>query len=155
MKSTNWKDFAEVVGIAAILVSLIIIVIELRQTQSALIASTYQSRALDAVGVEAAKADSEVLGPLLARVDLDAPESLATLSELERFRLRSYFVSRLIDLDNEYYQYQKGFLDDEYFEFWFKDQLKRNARAWRSIGLTESRPSFKQFVDELLAEQTR
>ncbi len=127
---------------------------ELRQTQSALIASTYQSRALDAVGVEGAKADSEVLGPLLARVDLDDPKLLATLNELERFRLRSYFVSRLIDLDNEYYQYQKGFLDDEYFEYWFKDQLKRNARAWRSIGLTERRPSFKQFVDELLAEPT-
>ena len=154
MKTTNWKDVAETVGIAAILVSLIIIVVELRQTQSALIASTYQSRALDAVGVEGAKADSEVLGPLLARVDLDDPESLATLNELERFRLRSYFVSRLIDLDNEYYQYQKGFLDDEYFEYWFKDQLKRNARAWRYFGLTERRPSFKQFVDEMLAEPT-
>ena len=154
MKTTNWKDVAETVGIAAILVSLIIIVMELRQTQSALIASTYQSRALDGVRVEGAKADSEVLGPLLARVDLDDPESLATLNELERFRLRSYFVSRLIDLDNEYYQYQKGFIDDEYFESWFKDQLKRNARAWRSIGLTERRPSFKQFVDELLAEPT-
>ncbi len=154
MKSTNWKDIAEVVGIAGIFVSLVIIVLELRQTQSALIASTYQSRALDAVGVEWSKADSDVLGPLLARVDLDDPESLATLNELETFRLRSYFVSRLIDLDNEYYQYQKGFLDDEYFESWFKEQLKRNARAWRGIGLTESRPSFKQFVDELLAEQT-
>ena len=154
MNTTNWKYVAETVGIAAILVSLIIIVMELRQTQSALIASTYQSRALDAIRVEGAKADSEVLGPLLAQVDLDDPESLATLNELERFRLRSYFVSRLIDLDNEYYQYQKGFLDDEYFEFWFKDQLKRNARAWRSIGLTERRPSFKQFVDELLAEPT-
>jgi hypothetical protein len=154
LKTTNWKDVAETVGIAAILVSLIIIVIELRQTQSALIASTYQTRALDAVRVEGVKADSEVLGPLLARVDLDDPESLATLNELERFRLRSYFVSRLIDLDNEYYQYQKGFLDDEYFEYWFKDQLKRSARAWRSIGLTERRPSFKQFVDELLAEPT-
>ena len=154
MKTTNWKDVAETIGIAAILVSLIIIVIELRQTQSALIASTYQSRALDAVGVEGAKADSEVLGPLLARVDMDDPESLARLNELERFRLRSYFVSRLIDLDNEYYQYQKGYLDDEYFEYWFKDQLKRNARAWRNIGLTERRPSFKQFVDELLAEPT-
>ncbi len=154
MKTTNWKDVAETVGIAAILVSLIIIIMELRQTQSALIASTYQSRALDAVGVEGAKADSEVLGPLLARVDLDDPESLATLNELERFRLRSYFVSRLIDLDNEYYQYQKGFLDDEYFEFSFKEQLKRNAKAWRSIGLTERRPSFKQLVDDLLAEPT-
>ena len=154
MKTTNWKDVVETAGIAAILVSLIIIVMELRQTRSALIASTYQSRALDAVRVEGAKADSEVLGPLLARVDLDDPESLAALNELERFRIRSYLLSRLIDLDNEYYQYQNGFLDDEYFESWFKDQLKRNARAWRSIGLTEMRPSFKQLVDQLLAEPT-
>ena len=154
MKTTNWKDVVETAGIAAILVSLIIIVMELRQTQSALIASTYQSRALDAVRVEGANADSEVLGPLLARVDLDDPESLATLNELERFRIRRYLLSRLIDLDNEFYQYQKGFLDDEYFESWFKVQLKRNARAWRSIGLTERRPSFKQLVDELLAEPT-
>ena len=66
MKSAYWKDIAEVVGIAAIVVSLIVIVMELRQTQSALIASTYQSRALDAVGVAWANSDSEVLGPLLA-----------------------------------------------------------------------------------------
>jgi len=154
LKTTNWKDVADTVGIAAILVSLIIIAMELRQTQSALIASTYQARALDAVRVEGAKADSEVLGPLLARVDLDDPESLATLNELERFRIRGYLLSRLIDLDNEFYQYQKGFLDDEYFEFWFKGQLKRNAKAWRSLGVMETRPSFKQLVDELLAEPT-
>lgn len=49
MKKTNWKDIAELIGILAIVVSLVSVAFQLRQTQLALVAATYQARAFDAI----------------------------------------------------------------------------------------------------------
>ena len=49
VKTGTWKDIAELIGIAAIVVSLIAVVVELQQTQAAISASTYQARAFDGI----------------------------------------------------------------------------------------------------------
>ena len=151
MKITDWKSIGELIGIAAVVASLIFVGLELRQTQSALMASTYQARAFDAITSTRELADSEYIGPILARIDLDDKNSLAELSSEEMYRARQWFVNRMIDYDNEYYQYQKGFLDEGYFEDRFKSTVKVWARRWRSVGIGEIRPEFSQFVDDLLA----
>ena len=45
MATTSGKDIVELVGIFALVATLIAVVVELRQTQSALLAATYQARA--------------------------------------------------------------------------------------------------------------
>jgi len=40
MKKTNWKDIAELIGILAIVVSLVSVAFQLRQAQLALLAAT-------------------------------------------------------------------------------------------------------------------
>lgn len=52
MKSTNWKDVAELVGIAAILISLIFVGFQLQQSR--IIAASEMNIALVSVGVESA-----------------------------------------------------------------------------------------------------
>jgi hypothetical protein len=152
MQKTHWKDIAEVVGIAAIVASLVFVGLELRQTQNALMASTYQARAFDAMNAERGIADSEYIGPILAKIDFDDEESLDGLSKEEFWRLRRYYNARMIDLDNEYYQYQSGYLDEKFFEGQFKRSVSRVAKRWRRLGVTEMRPEFRELVDELLAE---
>ena len=49
MKPSAWKDIAEIVALTAVIGGLIMVVIELRQTQSALRAQAYQTRALDVI----------------------------------------------------------------------------------------------------------
>jgi hypothetical protein len=99
-------------------------------------------------------ADSEYIGPLLAKIDFNDEQRLESLSSDDSWRLRQYYVSRMIDLDNEYYQYQNGMLDQEFFEGQFKRSVIRNARRWRILGITELRADFTDVVDELLAEST-
>ncbi len=152
MKRTNWKDIAELIGIAAIVASLVFVGLELRQTQSALIASTYQARAFEAMSSSRDLADSEYIGPILATIDIEDEQSLDSLSSEEIWRLRQYYVSRMVDLDNEFYQYQNGYLDEEFFEGQFKRSVARNAKGWRALGIGELRPDFTKVVDELLAE---
>jgi hypothetical protein len=49
MKLSGWKDIAEIVALTAVVGGLAAVVIELRQTQAALMAQTYQARALDVI----------------------------------------------------------------------------------------------------------
>ena len=149
-RADKWRFIAEMIGIAAVVASLIAVVIELRQTQSAIDANTYQSRASDAVTFNTALMESQLVTPILQMVTAD-PSTIDTLTDEERFRLRIFFTSVRIDADNEYYQYQQGFLDDEYFENAFKPRIIRSARMWRAFGVDEPRPSFRDFVDEQLS----
>ncbi len=104
MKTSNWKDIAELIGIAAIVASLVFVGLELRQTQTSLVASTYQARAFDAMAAQRSLADSEYIGPLLATIDFDDKQSLDGLNEEESWRLRRHYLARIIDFDNEYFQ---------------------------------------------------
>ena len=67
MAKSSWRETVELVGILAIVASLIALVMELRQTQSALSAQTYQARAIDALGEALCIADSEYLVPIVLR----------------------------------------------------------------------------------------
>ena len=130
----------------------IAVVFELRQTQDAIVASTYQARAVDAIAGSRHVADSQYIAALLAEVDFDT-DAIASLTNEELLRLRAFYVGQMIDFDNEFYQYQKGFLDDEYYEYWFKRRLPLVARQWRALGIVENRPSFREFVDEQLSTE--
>lgn len=152
MSSKRWRFIAEMIGIAAIVVSLAAVVVELRQTQSALVAATYQARAFQAIEQNIALQDSEYTLPLLARVDLNDLEPLKSLSPLDNSRLRVFFTSVRIDADNEYYQYENGYLDEAYYQHTLRPTIKINAPIWRALDISEPRPSFKQLVDEVLAE---
>ena len=141
-------------GIAAIVASLIFVGLELRQTQSALMASTYQARAFDAMNATRELSDSEYVGPIFAKIDLDDEQSMADLTSEERWRVRQWVVNRMIDFDNEYFQYQSGYLDEGYFKYRFTPSVTTWAKRWRTMGIRENRPEFKKLVDELLAEDS-
>ena len=150
MNMSGWKDIAELIGIAAIVASLIAVAVELRQTQAAILASTYQARAFDGIAAARELFNGDYIAPILARVNMDDPDSIKSLSDVERIRLRMFYISQMVDFDNEFYQYQNGFLDEEYYEHAFKGRLPGTARHWRSLGIVEPRPSFRSFVDEQL-----
>lgn len=153
MAKANWKETVELIGILAIVASLIALVLELQQTQSALLASTYQARAFDAIAEERAVADSEFLLPILvASAYGEDKEAVAKLGDADRARLLHYLRSRMIDWDNEHYQYENGFLDADFFEVTTSSSIKIWAPRWRAIGLTEGRHNFKVYVDRVLEE---
>ena len=151
MIKSSWKDTAEFIGILAIVASLIALVIELRQTQSALSAETYQARAIDAIGELLVVADSEYLAPILTKTNFGANyEAVDNLSAGDHLRLQHYLRARMIDWDNEHYQFQNGFMDADFFEATTTKSVKEWAPRWRAIGLTEGREEFRKYVDYVL-----
>jgi len=152
VNSEKWRFIAEMVGIAAIVASLAAIVVELRQTQSALVAATYQARAYQAIEHNTALQEGERMLPLLARANLTDTDELNALSPEDKLRLKTFFTSRRIDADNEFFQYEKGYLDEEYYKNSLIPQIRQTAPIWRALGVRESRTSFREFVDQVLSE---
>jgi hypothetical protein len=151
MKISGWKEFAELVALIAVVGGLVAVVIELRQTQSALSAQAYQTRALDVIyTIHESSANPEQA--VLRSQYLDGDLTVDAASPEELVQLRNYFYMRRTDLDNEHYQYQNGFLDPDFYETTTKREIKAYAPHWRAFGIPEPRQQFSEEVDRILAD---
>jgi hypothetical protein len=151
MNIAKWKDLAELVALVAVIGSLVAVAIELRQTQEALRAQAYQSRALDGIATNLALAQNEELArlsELIESPDIDPAE----LSLEERRKVSHLLTVIRIDLDNEHYQYQKGLLDPGFYHGESVEWIRAAAPVWRAFDHSEPRPDFRQEVDRILAE---
>jgi hypothetical protein len=151
MKSQSWKDYAELIALVALVGTLIAVVVELRQTQAALQAQTYQDRAFDAIDFQfRAAANPVILNLVPASASLD-PKELST----EEFESISRFWNAVrIDLDNEYYQYQRGFLEESFYLGSTQAEIKESAPIWRRFSVPEPREEFRREVDRILADES-
>jgi len=150
---STWKEVAEALGVLAIVASLIAVAVQLHQTQQALLASTYQARAFDAIHEVLEVADSDHLAGVLSKTNNGADaEAVANLGPEDHLRLFNFLRGRMIDWDNEHYQYQHGFLDEGFFELTTTASIRKWAPRWRAIGLTEGRPEFRAYVDQVLEQ---
>ncbi|MDX1481146.1 MAG: hypothetical protein R3315_05690 [Woeseiaceae bacterium] len=148
MSVQKWKDSAELVALVAVIGSLLAVVIELRQTQAALQAQTYQERAFDAIDFHLQIAANPVLS--IARLEA-ADFDFASLSPIEQEAAESLITAIMIDADNEHYQYQRGFLDEDFYIADTVETIVRFAPVWRRFGIRESRPEFRAEVDRVLS----
>ncbi len=154
-------EFAGAIGVIATLVYL---AAQIRQNTRAMeegkrlaLAQTYQMRAdaLQTMLVEAA--NSEYIGPILVKLTgLGYPEDVSALDQLtdeERGRFRQWQIAQQTHWDNLFFQYQQGFLDQEYYEDAFRERVKRLAPTWRALGLISGRSSFVTELEAMLAER--
>lgn len=151
MKISSWKETAELLALVAVIGGLIAVVMELRQTQSALRAQAYQTRALDVIGAMRFNSANPELSLLIQKVysnDLDIES--ATPEEMSQ--IISHFYIRRTDVDNEHYQFQNGFLDPDFYRTTTEREIKAFAPFWRALGVNEPRQQFTEEVDRILAD---
>ena len=150
MRSTNWKDIAELVGIAAIVASLMFVGLEMRQTRVIALANTYQART-----------DSELL---LSSLNLhpEIDRVITMMGNGEEFssedldRLHQMLTWRFIYLENVHYQLELEMLSQEQWEAQllgiYPMLVNPNFRQWWDGYRQAWRPSFSRDIDEFLAE---
>lgn len=151
MKISSWIETAELLALVAVIGGLIAVVMELRQTQSALRAQAYQTRALDVIGAMRFNSANPELSLLIQKVysnDLDIES--ATPEEMSQ--IISHFYIRRTDVDNEHYQFQNGFLDPDFYRTTTEREIKAFAPFWRALGVNEPRQQFTEEVDRILAD---
>ena len=154
----------EFLGSIAVIATLVYLSVQVRQNTRSMneskklaLAQTYQLRsdALQMMLVRAA--DSNYIGPVISKLtDAGYPEDIAALEQLsrvERQRFRLWQIAQETHWDNMFYQYQQGFIDEEYYRDSFRKRVRRLAPTWKALKVAGARQSFNVEVDNILAEE--
>jgi len=155
----------EFLGSIAVLATLVYLSVQIRQNTRSMdegkklaLAQTYQMRsdALQMMLVHAA--DSEYIGPIITKLTgAGYPEDIGALEDLsqeDRGRFRQWQIAQQTHWDNMFFQYQQGFIDDEYYRDSFRERVRRLAPTWKALNLTGARSSFVDEIDDILAEDS-
>ena len=155
----------ELLGSIAVLATLVYLAVQIRQNTRSMdenkklaLAQTYQVRAdaLQMMLVHAA--DSDHIGPIITKLTgAGYPDDVGALEQLskdERGRFRQWQIAQQTHWDNMFFQYQQGFLDEEYYRDSFRERVRRLAPTWRALNVTGSRRTFVAEIDDILAEES-
>jgi len=166
MKTTNWKDIAEVIGIAAIVASLIFVGLQMKQSQDIAVAGQYQARADAALEFHIADMQSDATLQYIA-MRLQSDVDAGRLGDAVRRSLEIYgpevtaarsirFRSLITMYDNYHFQFEQGFLTmDSWLAFRarFKTALRNDVNAEMYQRMKEGgRQTFVAECDQILRE---
>lgn len=154
----------ELLGAIGVIITLAYLAVQIKQNTHSInenkrlaLAQTYQMRADALQGMLVQAAVSEKLGPLIFKLTtFGYPTDLSSLDRItdeERGIFRQWQIAQQTHWDNMFYQYQQGYLDEEYYRDAFRERVRRLAPTWRALGLTGGRRSFVAEIDALLAER--
>ena len=147
----RWLTLSANIGVV---IGLILLLIELDQNSDLVRAQIHQARSDTWVSGRVAFADTEHLLPayqkfMAAGGPMD-PSAIEALDPIELLRVYRYLQSRAGDYDNLFYQYQQGYLDEEFYRTRIESSIKRLAPTWMNMDfLNRLRPSFVAEIERL------
>ena len=146
----------EFLGAIGVIATLAYLAIQIRQNTRSLnaaqrlaLAQTYQMRSDGLQNMLVHAASSSIGGIIYKATEAGYPEDLAALDTLtgeEWSRFRQWHIAQQAHWDNMHFQYQQGFLDEEYYQNEFVKRVQRLWPAWQAMRLTNGLGSF---IDEL------
>ena len=142
-------NFGEFFGALLLFASLLYIGIQVKQNTAVSRAQIYQARADAIQEMFIFLAGSPELADLYRTVLVDGEfdeDKLEGLSELDSQRLRYVESAHQQRIDNLYYQYQHGFLDEEYWNV-VEGTLPKLMKCWQALKISSVRTSFKKELE--------
>lgn len=131
-------------------VSLIYVGLQIKQNTNATRAQIYQSRTDSLERMAFFIAGSQEIAEIMVKVETGQAD-LAELTPVELRRFTSIQFVNSVRLDNFFYQYEHGFLDDEFYEDRVTRIVTNLAPVWDKLGLNSGRASFRREIDRILA----
>ena len=162
-------NFGEFAGAFAVVVTLLFLAVQVKHSKESVdantkaleesrrlaLAQTYQARVNTRIGQLQVEAESDYISPILDKLEgLGWRENRAAfdaLTSLEQRRLKAWLTAGQRQFDNYHYQYEQGFIDEEYWENVIVPGIRHSAQQWDLIPHTGFRPRFKATVDRILA----
>lgn len=156
LKSGDWKSIAELIGIAAIVASLIFVGLQMRQSQDIALSQTHSTRSGTVIAQIMSVAENPYYLSALAKRAAGNPDEI---TPIEHQALMQIANAVLYSVEDAFYQYKKGFLPDERWNAsretlrWFmsgdahiqtREIYERNPSVWSS--------EFQQVVDDIIRE---
>ena len=169
MNRANWKDVAELIGIGAIVLSLIFVGFQIKQSHEIAMAAQYQARLDTWVSVLAAYIQSDVALRVVGERTRSSPlpngidqvkwkkwHDDTPVEEIGYHALSSTILLRTAD--NIYFQYQLGFLSEEAWLAFRVPSVRALSGDMSFMRLAylrskdEHRPAFRAEVERMIAE---
>lgn len=148
MKSNKWRDWLEVVGIFSVVASLIFVGLQMRQAHEISLSQAYQARTTVASEWNVALASNQTA---LSAYNKFSTGQSQSVSDGEFQALHRMIVGLLHIYDNAHYQYQQGFVSEQ---FW--SATRSSMEGWMRNGELsaifvermnhQGRPEFKNVV---------
>ena len=113
MKSPNWKDVAELFGIAAIVASLIFVGLQTKQSHEIAFAENYQARTATVMDWNHSLANSDLV---LSAFEKSATGRSDDIDPMERRATSAMIMSALYAYENSHYQHTLGFVSNEHWD---------------------------------------
>lgn len=106
LKTTNWKDIAELVGLAAIVGSLIFVGLQMKQSHEIALSAAQQNRTDSALNMIITSAENPHFVSALSKSQSSNREPLSP----DEFAVMSqYAIALLYQYENNLFQYESGF----------------------------------------------
>ncbi len=151
--STILGNFGEFAGAILLFTSLIYVGIQIKQNTNATRAQIYQARTDSAQDLFLFAAGSDDINEILEEVNYGDTSLLDQLTPLQRRKYLNFHLANQMRMDNSFYQYKNGFLDEEYYNHTISKVIQSQAHIWEDLGLDTTRPSFATEIERLLAEK--
>jgi hypothetical protein len=161
MTISELGSLGEMISAIAVVITLVYLAVQIRQNTHAMeetkrlaLAQTYQMRADALQSMLVHAAESHHIGPLITKLAQHGyPEDVSALEHLspdERGRFRQWQIAQQTHWDNMFFQFQQGYLDEEYYRDTFRERVARLAPTWKALGLGGGRRSFVEEIERLL-----
>ncbi len=146
----QWLQIAVSVGVIA---SIVFLGLELRQNADLMKAQIYQSRAENFQDMFFELSESDYLVPIIEKIEtaiaegVSASDSIKLLTSEEKRRYSYFYERQVRHLDNMYYQYELGLIDEEYMSWW-REIVRDSIPMW-SVVFEDGIPGRDSFRDEV------
>ena len=151
----NWEAVgavAEILGVIVVVVSLFYLAIQVRQNTKTVAANTIQSISNTASDISMRVAESPHLSRLLVKLLANTEE----LSSEEAMQLQLVMRAMVRNLENYYYQYQRGYLEEDMWVGYKRAVLDLLSisfgRSWWNNHRVVFGEQFVEFVNSELQE---
>lgn len=151
MKFREWNEIAELIGIAAIVASLIFVGLQMKQSREIAIADIYQQRTALLLQNFSFAVPTETEFEAWMKDRAGEP-----LDPDEKYALTNRYAARIAYWENNHFQYQIGLLPEEQWEA-SKESIRGQATRQAFVDTWESerfqlRRSFVDEIDGILEE---
>ena len=150
MKTVGWKDFAELIGIAAIVASLVFVGLQMKQSDEIALSEIYQQRTTAVAEWNTSLASND---RALSAFEKSATGRFDEITPEEARSATPFVVAAILFYENSQYQHALGFLPDDHWDR-ARRALKTNMKdpLWHASILSfkgNMRSSFVAVLDEI------
>ena len=156
MDAGKLNDWMQVLGIFALVASLIFVGLQLRQSQEIALSETHTARAGKIIDQILSVSENPYFLSATAKIDAGNPDEVTPMEQQALFQVAN---AAIYSIEDAYYQHRNGFISDERWNAsrdtikWFmsgeahiqtREIYERNPSVWSS--------EFQQVVNEVIRE---